>query len=72
MKYILFLGAFDDEEIVHVEGDVDPCRDLEIIHDELRLKDLEYLAKHLDPMERNVARGSDKKLKPEFVSVTLM
>ncbi|KAL5006093.1 hypothetical protein ScPMuIL_017251 [Solemya velum] len=60
------MRSFDDDEIVHVEGDVDPCRDLEIIHDELRLKDLEYLAKHLEPMERNVARGGDKKLKPEF------
>ena len=28
---------FDDPEIVHVEGNVDPIRDIEIIHDELRL-----------------------------------
>jgi ribosome-binding ATPase YchF (GTP1/OBG family) len=30
--------AFDDADIVHVEGDINPVRDLEIIHEELRLK----------------------------------
>ncbi len=34
-------GAFEDEDVIHVEGDVNPVRDLEIIHNELRLKDLE-------------------------------
>lgn len=58
--------AFDDEDIVHVEGEVEPPRDLDIIHDELRLKDLEYLKKHLDPLERTVTRGAgDKKKKEE-------
>jgi obg-like ATPase 1 len=32
---------FDDADIVHVEGNVDPIRDIEIIHDELRLIDKE-------------------------------
>lgn len=58
--------AFDDEEIIHVEGDVNPARDLEIIHNELRLKDMEYLAKHLDGLERTVVRGNNKKGKPEY------
>ncbi|KAK7507440.1 hypothetical protein BaRGS_00001375 [Batillaria attramentaria] len=59
--------AFSDEEIVHVEGEVDPPRDLEIIHDELRFKDLEYLKKHLEPLERSVVRGGgDKKKKEEY------
>lgn len=31
-------GSFEDDDIIHVEGDVNPVRDLEIIHDELRLK----------------------------------
>lgn len=34
------LRAFDDDTIVHDEGDVDPVRDLEIIHSELMLKDI--------------------------------
>ena len=62
-------GAFSDEEIVHVEGDVDPSRDLDIIHSEIRLKDIEYLKKHIEPLERSVTRGGgDKKKKEEFVS----
>ena len=41
------LGAFDDEDVTHVEGEVDPVRDLEIIHEELRLKDEQYIAKQV-------------------------
>ncbi|XP_052812436.1 obg-like ATPase 1 [Mya arenaria] len=58
--------AFSDEEVIHVEGDVDPSRDLQIIHDELRLKDLEAVNKQLEPLERTVGRGSDKGKKPEY------
>jgi len=61
--------AFSDEEIIHVEGEVEPPRDLEIIHDELRLKDMEYLRKQLEPLERSVGRqgaGGDKKKKEEY------
>lgn len=63
------LGAFDDEDIIHVEGNVDPVRDIEIIHEELRLKDEEMLAPILDKLEKTAVRGGDKKLKPEYVSV---
>lgn len=62
------LGAFDDEDIIHVEGNVDPVRDIEIIHEELRLKDQEMIDPILDKLEKTAVRGSDKKLKPEFVS----
>ncbi|XP_072313741.1 obg-like ATPase 1 isoform X1 [Eucyclogobius newberryi] len=58
--------AFDDEDIVHVEGNVDPVRDMEIIHEELRLKDEEMIAPILDKLEKTAVRGSDKKLKPEY------
>jgi len=47
---------------------VNPIRDLEIINEELRLKDEEYLRTHLEKLERTVLRGGDKKLKPEYVS----
>ncbi|XP_042202241.1 obg-like ATPase 1 [Callorhinchus milii] len=59
-------GAFDDDDIVHVEGSVDPVRDIEIIHDELRLKDEELIAPILDKLEKMAVRGNDKKLKPEY------
>lgn len=72
ITHIFLLGAFDEEEIIHVEGDVDPARDLDIIHSELRFKDLEYLHKQLDPLEKSVARGADKHRKAEHVSILLI
>lgn len=41
------LGAFDDDDVTHVEGEVNPVRDLEIISEELRLKDVQYLSKSI-------------------------
>lgn len=58
--------AFEDEDVTHVEGEVNPLRDVEIINEELRLKDEEYLATNMDKLERTVLRGGDKKLKPEY------
>ncbi|XP_044755201.1 adenylate kinase 9 [Coccinella septempunctata] len=58
--------AFEDDDVTHVEGEVNPVRDLEIINEELRLKDEETLNKALDKLGRVVERGGDKKLKPEY------
>ncbi len=44
---VCVLGAFEDSEVTHVEGEVNPVRDLEIISEELRLKDVQYLDKHI-------------------------
>eukprot|EP00918_Siedleckia_nematoides_P055129 GHVU01120238.1.p1 GENE.GHVU01120238.1~~GHVU01120238.1.p1 ORF type:complete len:399 (+),score=75.01 GHVU01120238.1:75-1271(+) len=60
------LRAFDDEDIVHVEGEVNPVRDLEIIQEELRLKDEEYIIKNVEHLERTVVRGNDKSRKNEY------
>lgn len=54
--------------MTHVEGEVDPVRDLDIISEELRLKDEETLNKSLEKLDKLVVRGNDKKLKPEYVS----
>ncbi|XP_054087225.1 obg-like ATPase 1 [Zeugodacus cucurbitae] len=61
--------AFEDPDVTHVEGEVDPVRDLDIISEELRLKDEEKLLQNLDKLEKVVARGGDKKLKPEYDSM---
>ncbi|KYM82302.1 hypothetical protein ALC53_07305 [Atta colombica] len=58
--------AFEDDDVTHVEGDVNPVRDLDIISEELRLKDVEFLNVHLEKLEKLVIRGNDKKLKPEY------
>lgn len=65
------LGAFDEPEVIHVDGEVDPVRDLDTISEELRLKDEDTLLKNLDKVEKLVIRGTDKKMKPEHVSRTL-
>lgn len=54
-----------------MEGNVDPVRDIEIIHEELRLKDEEMIGPIMEKLEKVAVRGSDKKLKPEYVSQSL-
>ncbi|GAA5837265.1 hypothetical protein JCM3766R1_002179 [Sporobolomyces carnicolor] len=49
--------AFDDADVIHVEGDVDPIRDMEIIRDELRLKDIEWVSKKHDAVKKSL-RGA--------------
>ncbi|CAR21095.1 Obg-like ATPase 1 [Lachancea thermotolerans] len=49
--------CFDDAEIIHIEGDVDPVRDLDIISTELRLKDIEFAEKHLENVHKITKRG---------------
>lgn len=49
--------CFKDPEITHIEGDVDPVRDLDIISTELRLKDIEFATRHLEATEKVAARG---------------
>ncbi|KAI9496287.1 GTP-binding protein YchF [Zychaea mexicana] len=67
--------AFDDPDVTHVEGDLDPVRDIEIIHEELRLKDEEFLAKNVAELGGSVKRlghggnAQDKARKEEFAVV---
>ncbi|KAL2261046.1 hypothetical protein VTK26DRAFT_4766 [Humicola hyalothermophila] len=49
--------CFDDAEIIHVEGDVDPIRDLNIISEELRLKDIEFVEKALENQKKKTRQG---------------
>jgi ribosome-binding ATPase YchF (GTP1/OBG family) len=49
--------CFDDAEIIHVEGDVNPVRDLDIISEELRLKDIEFVEKALENQKKKTRQG---------------
>jgi ribosome-binding ATPase len=49
--------CFEDPDIVHVTGDIDPVRDIEIVTTELVLADLETIKKRLDKISRDVKRG---------------
>jgi GTP-binding protein YchF len=51
--------CFKDENIIHVEGKIDPLHDIEIIETELILKDSETLEKIVHKTQKN-ARGNDK------------
>jgi obg-like ATPase 1 len=52
--------AFAGKSIAHVEGDVDPVRDLQIISDELCLKDLEWVTARKEALQKLAKRGLDK------------
>uniref|UniRef100_A0A913HMI2 Obg-like ATPase 1 n=1 Tax=Strongyloides stercoralis TaxID=6248 RepID=A0A913HMI2_STRER len=58
--------AFEDEDVTHVEGDVNPVRDLEIINNELRLKDLNFIEPALKKVEALAIRANDKTKKVEY------
>lgn len=61
--------CFDDENVVHVHGDVNPARDIGIVETELLLKDLDTVEKkHADAEKR--AKGGDKKIRAEAVFYT--
>jgi GTP-binding protein YchF len=57
------LRCFEDENITHVDGDVDPVRDKEIIDTELQLKDLETIDSRINKVEKQAKTGGDKEAK---------
>jgi ribosome-binding ATPase len=54
--------CFEDTEVTHVEGRIDPVADIETVETELMLADLESLERRADALERK-ARGTDKDAK---------
>ena len=57
--------CFNDENVVHVDGNVDPIRDIETINLELILSDLEVLERRMEKTVK-LARSGDKKSKEEY------
>ncbi|MCD7938525.1 MAG: redox-regulated ATPase YchF [Tannerellaceae bacterium] len=57
------LRCFDDENITHVDGNVDPVRDKEIIDTELQLKDLETVQNRISKVQKQAQTGGDKQAK---------
>lgn len=54
------LRCFDDDNISHVDGSVDPLRDKEVIDLELQFKDLETIESRLAKVEKQAKTGGDK------------
>ena len=60
------LRCFDDDNVVHVDGTVDPVRDKEIIDTELQLKDLETCENRIKKVEKVAQVGGDKNARIEY------
>ena len=59
------LRCFEDENITHVDGTIDPVRDKEIIDTELQLKDLETIESRLQKQQKIASIGNNKDAKIE-------
>lgn len=57
------LRCFDDDNITHVDGSVNPVRDKEIIDFELQLKDLETIESRIAKVQKQAQTGGDKQAK---------
>jgi GTP-binding protein YchF len=57
------LRCFDDENVTHVDGSVNPVRDKEIIDYELQLKDLETIESRIGKVQKQAQTGGDKQAK---------
>lgn len=58
--------GFDDPEVIHTEGEVDPVRDLDIIQHELCVKDIERANNRIEELEKILKRSKDKDLIDEL------
>jgi GTP-binding protein YchF len=59
------LRCFEDDDITHVEGRIDPVGDAEMVETELMLADLESLERRIVPIEKK-AKGGEKEAKEQF------
>ena len=62
--------CFNDKEITHVEGGVDPIRDVEIINLELALADLEIVSNRIDKIKKKAETTKDKEALTELQALT--
>ena len=67
---IHLLRCFDDGNVVHVDGSVNPVRDKEIIDTELQLKDLETIESRLPKVQKMAQTGGDKDAKVQYAVMT--
>ena len=57
------LRCFDDGNVVHVDGSVDPVRDKEVVDTELQIKDLETVEARIAKAQKQATTGGDKEAK---------
>jgi GTP-binding protein YchF len=64
--------CFDDGNVIHVDGSVDPVRDKEIIDTELQLKDLETIEKRISSLSRVIKSGDKDLVKEHELAVKIL
>jgi ribosome-binding ATPase len=62
------LRCFENDDITHVEGRIDPIADAETVETELMLADLDSLERRRDPLEKK-AKGGDKEAKAQILLI---
>ncbi len=60
------LRCFENENITHVDGSINPVRDKEVIDMELQLKDLETIDSRIEKLEKQARHGNDPRTKKMF------
>ncbi|MDX1949794.1 MAG: redox-regulated ATPase YchF [Rickettsiales bacterium] len=65
---VYVLRCFENADIIHVEGSVDPIRDAEVIETELILADLESLEKRLPNLEKKAKNDKDAKITLDIIN----
>lgn len=65
------LRCFDDDNIVHVDGAIDPVKDKEIIDIELQLKDLETIEKKISSLARIIKSGDKESVKENTLALQI-
>ncbi len=64
------LRCFEDDEVTHVEGKIDPLADAETVETELMIADLESLERRVEPLKKK-ATGGDKQAKADAAMMEL-
>ncbi len=60
------LRCFDDDNITHVDGSVDPVRDKEVIDTELQLRDLDTVESRINRVYKQAQTGGDREAKQQY------
>lgn len=66
------IRCFEDDNVVHVDGNIDPVRDKDIIDTELILKDLETVEKRIDKLKKQAKSGNKEDLRNVEICTQIM
>ena len=58
--------AFDDPDVMHIEDDINPIRDMEMVFKEFIAKDLEYTEKRMEDLKKSILKNNDKASKDQL------